>query len=151
MYVAITPDPIDPAAVLARVGNAGDGAAVLFVGRIRDRNDGRPVAGLAYDAYAPMAEKVLRELARETLDRLGLPPGGARIAVVHRVGELDVGDVGVAVAVASPHRAEAFDACRRIMDELKRRAPIWKRERYADGASEWLEGTVPEAAEPAHE
>lgn len=157
MFVSITRDPIDPAAVLARVGRPEDGAAVLFLGTIRNHNEGRRVVGLRYEAYAEMAERLLAEIGGEAVERwLGDDLGddeetAGRIAVVHRVGDLGIGDIGVAVAASAPHRAESFAACRYVIDELKERVPIWKRERYAEGTEEWLEGTVPTPSEAARE
>lgn len=139
MYVAITREPIEPTEVLARVGDRGDGAAVLFLGTVRDHNEGRAVRGLHYDAYVAMAEAELAAIAGEAVALLG----SDRIAVVHRVGELEVGDVAVAIAASSAHRAEAFAAVRHVIEEIKVRLPIWKHERYADGAARWLEGQVP--------
>jgi molybdopterin synthase catalytic subunit len=147
VYVAITRHPIDPAEVLSRVGSAGDGAAVLFLGTVRDHNDGRPVRGLHYDAYASMAEAELGAIAAEAAEQLG----GGSIAVVHRIGELAISDVAVAVAVSSPHRAAAFEAARYVIEEIKRRLPIWKQERYVSGGARWLEGQVPPVPEPLHE
>jgi molybdopterin synthase catalytic subunit len=86
-----------------------------------------------------MARSVLLEIAGEAAGRLGTE----RVAVVHRVGELEIGEVSVAVAVSSPHRAEAYDASRYVIEEIKKRLPVWKEEHYTDGASEWVEGTVP--------
>lgn len=147
MDTRVTRQPLDPAALLARVGGPSDGAVLLFLGTVRDHNDGRPVSGLFYDAYLEMAERVLREIAAEASQRLGT----RRIAVAHRMGELAVGEVSVAIAVSSPHRAQAFDACRFIIEEIKRRLPVWKSERYADGQTDWLEGRGPPVTEPAHE
>ncbi len=138
-YSAVGEDPIDPAAVLARVGHDADGAAILFLGVVRDHADGRPVDGMRYDAYREMAEGVLGEIAREAAARLGTD----RVAVVHRTGELAVGEVSVAIAVSSPHRAEAFDASRYVIEEIKKRLPVWKKEHYADGQAAWVEGEVP--------
>ncbi len=122
--------------VMARVGGEGDGAVLLFLGTVRNHADGRPVEGLRYEAYLPMAQEVLDDLVREARERVG--PG--RVAAVHRVGELEVGEVSVALAVSSPHRAEAFRAARTFMDDLKKRLPVWKHERYADGAETWVDG-----------
>lgn len=141
----VTREPIDAGALLAAVGAPADGAALLFVGTVRDHNDGRPVVGVRYEAYVEMAEPVLEQIAGEAAARLGTD----RVAVVHRVGELAVGEASVAIAVSSPHRAEAFDACRFVIEEIKRRLPIWKEERYAGDASpRWLAGTPPPLTEP---
>jgi molybdopterin synthase catalytic subunit len=135
----VTRESIDAARVLTLVGSAEDGAAVLFLGMVRDHNDRRPVSGMRYDAYGAMAEKVLDEIAREAADRLGTD----RLAVVHRVGDLAIGDVSVAIAASSPHRAEAFDAARYVIEEIKKRLPVWKMEHYREGDSRWLEGIAP--------
>jgi molybdopterin synthase catalytic subunit len=147
MRSRVTTDPIDPAAVLADVGDAADGAVLLFLGTVRNHNDGRPVTGVRYDAYVEMAERVLSAIAREAAERLGTD----RIAVVHRIGELAVGEASVAIAVSSPHRAEAFDACRYVIEEIKQRLPVWKEERYIEGGSRWLDGQIPRVPEVAGE
>lgn len=139
MRAWITRDPIDPAAVLAGVGAPQDGATLLFLGTVRDRNDGRPVSGMRYDAYLAMAGTLLAAIAEEAAARLRTD----HISVVHRIGELRVGDISVAIAVSSPHRAEAYDASRYIIEEIKRRLPVWKEERYADGGARWLDGVTP--------
>ena len=138
----ITLDPIDPSAVLDRVGAPEDGAVSLFLGTVRNRNEGRPVGGMEYEGYAEMAREQLAGIVREAAGRCG----GDRIAAVHRLGELAVGEVSVAIAVSTPHRAEAFDAARYVIEEIKKRLPVWKREHYLDGRSEWLDGQVPVAA-----
>ncbi len=135
----ITRDAIDPGSVLDRVGSARDGAALLFVGVVRDHNDGSSVTGLTYEAYDEMASRVLDEIAGEAAERLGTP----RIAVVHRVGELEVGEVSVAIAASSPHRAESFDATRYVIEEIKKRLPVWKKEHYEEGDAAWLAGVTP--------
>jgi molybdopterin synthase catalytic subunit len=137
----ITTDAIEPTHVLASVGSAADGAVLLFLGTVRDRNDGRPVRGMRYDAYAGMAEDVLRSIASEAA---GIA-GSDRIAVVHRTGELAIGDISVAIAVSTPHRAAAFDAARHVIEQIKVRLPVWKREHYTEGGSRWLDGAVPPA------
>ena len=135
----LTRDPISPAEVLELVGADEDGAVVLFLGVVRDHNDAAAVTGMTYDAYDEMAGKVLTEVAEAAAERLGTD----RLAVVHRVGELTVGDVSVAIAASSPHRAEAFDAARWVIETIKERVPVWKKEHYVDSESRWLEGTVP--------
>jgi len=139
MYSAVVTEPIDPAAVLAKVGADEDGASLLFLGVVRDHAEGRAVRGMRYDAYEQMAESVLAEIAGEAAERLGTD----RVAVVHRTGELGVGEVSVAIAVSSPHRAEAYEASRYVIEEIKKRLPVWKKERYTDGDAAWVEGIVP--------
>ena len=133
---AIVRTPIDPAAVLAEVGDAADGAVLLFLGTVRDHADGRAVSGMAYDAYEAMAADVLRAIADEAATRLGTP----RVTVVHRVGELALGDVSVAIAVSSPHRDAAYEASRYVIEEIKSRLPVWKHERFVEGEARWVEG-----------
>lgn len=147
MRTWITSEPIDPGAVLASVGASDDGAVLLFLGTVRNHNDGRQVTGIRYDAYVAMAERVLAEIAEEAARMLGTN----RISVAHRIGELTVGDVSVAIAVSSPHRAEAFEACRYVIEEIKRRLPIWKKEHHPSGESTWLAGQVPPVPEVAGE
>jgi molybdopterin synthase catalytic subunit len=142
IHAAIVHHPIRNEDVLAHVGAEQDGATVLFLGVVRDHADGRPVTGMTYEAYEEMAEPVLREIALEAAQRVG----SDRVAVVHRVGDLGIGDVSVAIAVSSPHRAESFDASRYVIEEIKKRLPVWKKEHYTDGSREWVEGTVPPAA-----
>jgi molybdopterin synthase catalytic subunit len=138
-YSSVESGPIDTSDVLARVGAEEDGAVLLFLGIVRDHAEGRPVEGMRYDAYEEMASEVLKAIAVEASKRLGTD----RVAVVHRVGELGIGEVSVAIAVSSPHRAEAYDASRYVIEEIKKRLPIWKKERYSGGEAAWVEGTVP--------
>jgi molybdopterin synthase catalytic subunit len=142
VHTAIVTAPIDAARLLQRVGSPADGAAVLFVGTVRDHNDGRAVRGMRYDAYVAMAGPVLEQIAAESAARAG----SDRVAVEHRVGDLQVGDVSVAIAVASPHRAEAFAAARYIIEQIKLRLPVWKHEHYIEGGSGWLAGMTPPRA-----
>ena len=135
----ITREPIRPRDVLERVGAAEDGAVLLFLGVVRNHNDGAAVSGMTYDAYDEMAGTVLGEIAGEAAERLGTD----RVAVVHRVGELEIGQVSVAIAASSPHRAESFDATRYVIEEIKKRLPVWKKEHYVEAGSKWLEGNVP--------
>lgn len=147
VYARVTRDAILPADVLGRVGSPEDGAALLFLGTVRDHADGEAVRGLTYEAYVSMAEAELARIAGEAAARAG----SDRVAVVHRVGELAIGDVAVAIAVSTPHRAESFDAGRYVIEEIKKRLPIWKREHYADAESRWVEGTAPPVPELAGE
>ena len=140
-HAAVVHAPIDPADVLARVGSPEDGAVLLFLGTVRNHADGESVDGMTYEAYEKMASPVLAEIAGEAATRLGTD----RVAVVHRVGELAIGDVSVAIAVSSPHRAQAYEASRYVIEEIKKRLPVWKREHYTDGRSQWVEGVQPAA------
>lgn len=130
----ISSEPIDPATLLRRLGDERDGGVALFVGRVRAWNHGRRVTSLLYEAYGEMAEEELSRIASEVASRAAV---GA-IAAVHRVGELEPGEVAVAVAVAAPHRAAAFEVARSVVEEIKARLPVWKRETYADGDTRWL-------------
>ena len=129
--------PIDAARLLGESSRPDCGAIALFLGTARDHHEGRRVTRLFYEAYEPMALAALQSLEQQTLERFGV----ASCRIVHRVGEVPIGEASVAVLVASPHRAPAFDACRWARDELKRTAPIWKQESYAEGGSRWVEGT----------
>ncbi len=135
----ITREPLDAGALLREIVSPADGAALLFWGVVRNHNEGREVDHLHYDAYVPMAEAKLREIAGEALARWQT----GDLAVIHRIGRLEVGEASVAIAVASTHRAEAYEASRYIIEELKRRVPIWKREGYTEGEGEWLGGQAP--------
>lgn len=136
----ITDEPISADTVVQRVAAAQHGAAVVFLGTVRDHNEGRPVQGIYYDAYREMAQQVLHEIVTEAAARVA----GAHVAAVHRLGELQVGDVSIAIAVATPHRAEAFDACRHVIEEVKRRLTVWKQERFTSGDSAWVAGSEPQ-------
>lgn len=139
----VTAEPIDPARMLGGALSPDDGAALLFWGVVRNENDGRAVSSLEYQAYAEMAEREMLRIADEARARFGT---GA-IHVVHRIGLLRVGEASVAIAVASPHRAEAYDASRYVIEALKRRVPVWKREGYVDGETEWVPGFSPAVQE----
>lgn len=144
-YAAVTAEPLDAARLLAETVSPADGAAVLFWGVVRNENDGRPVTHLEYHAYAEMAERQMQRIAEEAIARFGT----GDIRVVHRVGDLLVGEASVAIAVASPHRGEAYRASRYVIEELKKRVPVWKREGYAEGDAEWVPGFTPGAADVA--
>jgi molybdopterin synthase catalytic subunit len=131
----ITEASLDPAPLVAFVQTPADGAVVTFAGVARNHFGGRSTAFLAYEAYAEMARPVLAQIAEEA--RARWPIG--RVAVHHRVGKLEIGETAVLVVVASPHRQEAFQAAAYIMDRIKEIAPIWKREHWADGDTEWRE------------
>ncbi len=134
MYTAIVDSPIDAAQLLARVSNHANGAVLLFVGTVRDVNDGRGVSGMEYSAYRAMAERELADIAREAAEQFGTDD----VAVEHRLGTLALGESSVAIAVAHPHRGAAYDASRYLIEQLKKRVPIWKLEHYVDGTREWV-------------
>ena len=127
------------------VRHAGAGAVCVFTGVVRDHNEGRPVTKLEYEAYAPMAVAEMRRIAEE----LSAEYPGVRIAVLHRVGELEVGESAVVCATSAPHRGEAFRACRALIDRVKERVPIWKREHGPQGAY-WVGWQDARCAEPGH-
>lgn len=137
MRVALVRRPLDPAALLAEVASVANGASIVFVGTVREVNDGRAVSGIEYTAYEAMAGRELEAIAREAVLQFGTDD----VVVEHRIGRLALGEASVVIAVAHPHRAEAYDASRFIIEELKRRVPIWKREEYVDGAREWVDPT----------
>ncbi len=130
----LTNDPIDYQALTELVRRPGCGAVVLFLGTVRDLTGDRVTVALDYEAYPAMAEKKMAEIERDTRERW--PVG--ELALVHRLGRLEVGDVSVAVAVSCPHRGQAFDACRHAIDRLKELVPIWKKENWSDGSTEWV-------------
>jgi len=137
MYSAIVEAPIDIARIVERVSKSANGATVLFLGTVREVNDGRGVTGIEYTAYRSMAERELAAIVKEA----AVLADSNDVAVEHRLGELAVGDCSVAVAVAHPHRARAFEGARYVIEELKERVPIWKREQYVDGTREWVRAT----------
>ncbi len=134
----LTREPIDPGSMLPAVRRDGDGGLALFVGTVRNHHEGRLVDRLVYEAYEPMAE---RELGRIQEDLAREFPG-TRVLLRHRIGRLEVGEVAVVVAVAAPHREEAFAACRAGIERIKTTVPIWKKEFGPDGES-WVEGYSP--------
>jgi molybdopterin synthase catalytic subunit len=125
--------PLSVDEVLAAVRAPGVGGTAVFVGSVRDDDEGRGVRQLGYSAH-PTAEAVMREVA----DRVSAACPGVLLAAVHRVGDLAVGDLAVVVAAGAAHRAEAFEAARRLIDDLKHQVPIWKHQRFADGTEEWV-------------
>ena len=130
----ITGEEIELGDVIRAVEAGDAGAIVHFLGVVRNNTEGREVSYLEYEAYPPMAEKKMAEIAQEIHKKWGLD----RVAMIHRVGRLEIGEVSVAVAVASPHRKEAFEACHYAMNRLKQIVPIWKREVWVDGEEEWV-------------
>ena len=132
VLASISDAPLDRASIEAFVRTAGDGAVVTFEGVIRNHDHGAGVSALDYEAH-PDAEAFLREVCNEIAAESGL-----RVAAAHRIGHLVVGDVALIASVAAPHRADAFAACARLVDLIKERVPIWKRQHLDDGVSEWV-------------
>ena len=128
--------PLDPAAVAAAVATAS-GAVATFVGLVRDHNAGRRVLWLDYEAFAPLALKAFERIAAEAAEQWP----GARLAIHHRIGRVAIGEASVAIAAASPHRADAFAACRYAIERVKQIAPIWKHEHF-EGGDVWIEGAT---------
>ncbi len=137
----ITDRPLDLGALVALVSSPDAGAVTTFLGTSRRTSNNaerveKPVETLWYEAYEPMAVKRLAEIGAEAARRFEV----TRVAAWHRTGEVAIGEASVAIAVSAPHRGAAFDACRFVIEEIKRSLPVWKRERFADG-EEWVEGT----------
>jgi molybdopterin synthase catalytic subunit len=131
----LTRRPIDSAALLASVAGPRHGAVLLFLGVVREVNGGRAVTGIEYRAYEAMAARELAAIAAEVIERFD----ATDVAIEHRLGELALEEASVGIAVAHAHRGVAYDASRWVIEELKRRVPIWKREEYADGTREWVD------------
>ena len=129
--------PIDPSAIIRDVSSPANGAVLLFLGAVRQVNDGRDVTGIDYAAYEAMAQRELEAIVTEASTKFD----AADVVVQHRLGELAVEDVSVAIAVGHAHRDAAYAASRFVIEELKRRVPIWKREHYTDGTREWVDPT----------
>lgn len=141
--IALVDTPIDHGALVAAVADPDHGGTATFLGTTRRESGAREVEALAYQAYEELALAELRAIADEARQRFR-----ADVAVVHRVGRVEVGEPSVAVAASAGHRPAAFAACRYVIDELKRRAPIWKQTLYADGGTSWVDGCAA-ATDPA--
>lgn len=133
----VSATPLDAEAALAHCSAPGHGAADLFIGRVRDLNQGRDVRAVSYDLHAVLCRRVFEAICQEARERWGET---LRLWLAHRHGRLDVGEASVIAAASSPHRDEAFRACRYLVEQMKHRAPIWKQEHYVDGDSEWVQG-----------
>ena len=132
--ISLTHDPIDYPALTESVRSAQSGAVVLFLGTVREMTGDRQTIALDYEGYPQMAESKLAELEAAARSRWPID----KVAIAHRLGHLELGDISVAVAVSCPHRHQAFDAGRFLIDELKVSVPIWKKENWADGSTEWV-------------
>jgi molybdopterin synthase catalytic subunit len=143
VYCEVTRAPLDVQDIMSRVRSDSDGAVVVFAGVVRNHHGGRAVKSLAYEAYEEMAVQKLDAICREVSSQHEI----GDVAVAHRVGPLAVGEASVVIAVAAPHRDAAYKASREVIERLKHEVPIWKRERYADGEEEWVEGATPRIPE----
>ena len=132
--IRLTREPIDHARLTDDVRRPNCGAVVSFLGTVRDVTGDQVTVALDYEAYPGMAEKILAEIEADVRNRWPI----GELIVEHRLGRLDVGEISVAIALSSPHRAEAFEACRYAMDRVKELAPIWKKENWSDGRTEWV-------------
>lgn len=135
VIVQVTSAPIDSSAA-GDIAESSDGALVVFSGRVRDENEGRRVSGLEYEAYNRMAEEQMRDIAA----RAQKEHGAGSVLIIHRTGNLSVGEVSVVTAVSAPHRDAAFRACRFCIDAVKEKAAIWKKEIFVDGSTQWVNG-----------
>ena len=138
MLFEVTRDPLDPARLVEHVRQDEAGAVALFYGVVRDNSRGRRVLYLEYDAYPEMATKMMRQIADEAMERWPL----SDVAMQHRSGRLKIGEASLAIAVSSPHRKEAFEACHHLVDRFKEVVPIWKKEVWEDGEA-WIQGERP--------
>ena len=134
LIAELTSDEIDSQGLLARVNSPSCGAVCLFLGTVREFTQDQQTVDLVYEAYPEMALKQLRAILDEACTRWPIP----RLGVIHRLGLVGLGDASIAVAVATPHRGESFESCEWIMDEIKKRVPIWKQEHWIDGRTEWV-------------
>jgi len=132
----LTFNPIDVGALLNEA-RPSDGGVCLFLGVVRNENEGKPTVSIQYQAYGPMAEAEMARIARELEERWPQ----VRLHMKHRAGDLKIGEVSVAIVATAPHRAEAFEACRAAIDLIKTRVPIWKKEFHPDGSSDWVDPT----------
>ncbi|WP_411833190.1 molybdenum cofactor biosynthesis protein MoaE [Pseudoxanthomonas mexicana] len=137
LVVDVQDGRLDPQDALEFVSDPGHGGIAMFVGRVRDLNKGQVVTGVSYDMFEPLALAGFRRMAEQTQAEFG---PAAKLYVAHARGRLGVGDLAVIVAAGTPHRDEAFRACRQLIEAVKHGSPIWKREHYQDGSSEWSEG-----------
>ena len=142
--IKITSEPLDPEEITAQVRKDSNGAVITFLGTTRDFSEGRDVEYLEYEAYQPMAENTLRQIADELREKWDIDD----FAVAHRVGRVDIGEISLVVALASPHRREAFEAGAYIVDRIKQIVPIWKKEVF-EGGEVWVGSEGESAAAPA--
>jgi len=137
VFCQVRSGEISEAEIFQKVRSLEHGGMNFFFGAVRDFNGGKNVVAVSYDSFEPLAEKILREISEEAKAKWG---SSLRICVIHRVGKLNCGDISVGVGVSSRHRDESYQASRYVIEQLKHRAPIWKKEHYENGETEWLKG-----------
>ena len=135
--VIVTVDPLSVDEALAAVGDPGAGGTCVFVGTVRDHSDAGDVTGLRYEAWDELAVTRLQELAIELAEKWPVK----KVAILHRTGDLGIGEASVVIACSAPHRADAFEACRHAIERLKEDVPIWKKEELATGEAHWVMGS----------
>lgn len=146
IQVLVSTDPLSLEIAVQNVTDPAHGAIDTFIGTVRNTHEGKDVTGITYDAHKALAEKKFCDICTEAQ---GLWPD-TRYYIAHYQGVLDIGGISIVIAVSSPHRAESFEACRYVIEEIKKRAPVWKKEHYVDGMSDWLPGhSLAEEAEHA--
>lgn len=143
--VLLTNDPIDYGILTEQVRSSAAGAVVLFLGTVRELTSGRQTLALDYEAYPEMARAKMAELEQATRQRWPI----IEIGIIHRLGHLELGDISVAIAVSCPHRQQAFEAGKFLIDEFKNVVPIWKKENWSDGSTEWVHPSVPVTTMPS--
>lgn len=136
--IKICSKPIDLNRFISDFNNTSHGAVSIFIGNVRGTNNDIAVSGIKYDSHIPLAKKIINDICNEAISTIDT---NVNISIIHRVGELKVGETSVAIGVSSTHREEAFRVSKYIIDELKKRVPIWKEEHYINGKKEWLNGT----------
>jgi molybdopterin synthase catalytic subunit len=136
--ISITTDTIDQLKILAKLEDNYSGAVVFFTGIVRDHNFKEKVEGIFYEAYEEMVEEILKKIENEVFKNWNIK----KFIAIHRIGYLKVGEISVIVGVSSEHRKEAFEACSYGIDNIKKRCPIWKKEKMESGDSEWVEGVM---------
>ena len=137
ILIRVAAESVDPQGALAFVADAAAGGTCLFLGTVRDHSDAGGVTGLDYEAWDELAERRLREIAGEMTSKWDV----GKVALLHRTGRLEIGEVSVAVACSAPHRADAFEACRHGIERIKQDVPIWKKESLTTGDAQWVMGS----------
>ncbi len=142
VHSVLTHDPLDVPALIQTVAGPANGAVLVFLGVVREQAEGRPVSGMRYEAYEPMARSELDRIVEQAESRFDV----SAVTAAHRLGDLGLEEASLAIAVSSPHRPAAYEASRWVLEEIKLRLPVWKHEHYTDGSSAWVPGSPLEPA-----